>query len=225
MPLMGGSPFWAKSPPGQALCRHRGGEANSESVLLSIIEGRPRQTPSRASPCPSLLGALGSPSAVSAPPEGGGGLPSGGVHWRLSVMLGLRHLPSGLASSPGQKLRRETTGSLDPHSASAPWAARGLPAAQRVPFGCKGREGASFRAPPGSFLRPSARWRTSFRVLCGQPVGLSRLDSQLGSPLAAKALGGVWAPAAATSSSEQRGEARPTGGQRGDRFESRAGLP
>lgn len=55
--------------------------------------------------------------------------------------------------------------------------------------------------------------------------GLSRLDSQLGSPLAAKALGGIWAPAAATSSSEQRGEAPPTGGQRGNRFQSRAGLP
>lgn len=35
-----------------------------------------------------------------------------------------------------------------------------------------------------------------------RPAGLGRLDSQLGNSLAAKALGGVWAPAAATSSEQ-----------------------
>lgn len=48
------------------------------------------------------------------------------------VRLGLRHLPQGLASSPGPRLRRETPGRLDPHSASAPWAARAF----LLPGGC-----------------------------------------------------------------------------------------
>lgn len=121
---------------------------------------------------------------------------------------------------------QDHSGSLGPSlSKCSPWAVRGFPAAPGVQFWCSGWRGSLGLSPPGSVLRPSARWGTSFRVLCGQLAGLTRLDSQLGTLCDSKGSGRCRLQLLPGSFLSSHGEALPTADQRGDRFKSRAGLP